>query len=105
MITTMARAHDFQADDPRLLPICDKVMSGLRLSAADALTLYRTGDILAVGWLANCVRERLHGDRPYFQRQSAHQPNERLRRRLPSVRLWPQEGYSRRVHHGAGRGV
>lgn len=58
--------HPFQTDDSRLLPICDKVLSGQRLSAADALTLYRTGDILAVGWLANYVREKMHGDRTYF---------------------------------------
>ena len=30
------------------------------------LTLYRTGDILAVGWMANLVRERMHGDKTYF---------------------------------------
>ena len=47
-------------------PCSDKVMAGNRLDAADAVTLYRTGDILAVGWLANHVRERMHGDRAYF---------------------------------------
>jgi aminodeoxyfutalosine synthase len=30
------------------------------------VALYRSGDILAVGWLANLVRERLHGDIAYF---------------------------------------
>ena len=37
--------HVFQTDDPRLAPIHEKVMAGTRLDAADALTLYRTGDI------------------------------------------------------------
>ena len=32
----------------------------------DALVLYGSGDILAVGWLANWVRERMHGDKAYF---------------------------------------
>ena len=32
----------------------------------DGLALYGTGDILAVGWLANYVRERMHGDNTYF---------------------------------------
>ncbi len=41
-------------------------MSGERLDEGDALALYRTGDILAVGWLANWVRERMHGDKAYF---------------------------------------
>lgn len=41
-------------------------MAGQRLDAADGLVLYRTGDILAVGWMANYVRERMHGDKTYF---------------------------------------
>jgi len=58
--------HSFQTDDPALLPIAAKVQVGERLSFEDGLTLYRSGDILAVGWLANLVRERLHGDTAYF---------------------------------------
>src|SRR6202167_3847465 len=58
--------HAFQTDDLRLLPIKDKVLGGERLNEADALALYGTGDILAVGWLANWVRERMHGDTAYF---------------------------------------
>jgi aminodeoxyfutalosine synthase len=41
-------------------------LAGARLDEQDALALYRTGDILAVGWLANHVRERMHGDKTYF---------------------------------------
>ena len=37
-----------------------------RLDFDAGLALYRTGDILAVGWLANHVRERMHGDQTYF---------------------------------------
>jgi aminodeoxyfutalosine synthase len=62
----MPISHEFQTDDRRLIPVRDKVLAGERLSSDDALALYRTGDILAVGWLANQVRERLHGDRTYF---------------------------------------
>ena len=58
--------HPFQTDDPRLTPIHDKVMAQERLSADDALALYASGDILAIGWLANDVRERMHGDTAYF---------------------------------------
>jgi len=58
--------HPFQTDDSRLRSIHDKVMAQERLSSDDALALYRSGDILAVGWLANHVRERLHGDTAYF---------------------------------------
>ncbi len=41
-------------------------MAQARLSVADGVALYRSPDILAVGWLANLVRERLHGDVTYF---------------------------------------
>src|SRR5271155_3752923 len=62
----MSSTHSFQTDDPRMLPIKDTVLAGERLNEADALALYGTGDILAVGWLANWVRERMHGDTAYF---------------------------------------
>src|SRR5580692_13094939 len=62
---TRAR-HSFQTDDAALLPIAAKVQSGERLSFEDGVALYRSGDILAVGWLANWVRERMHGDTAYF---------------------------------------
>ena len=58
--------HDFQTDDSKLRPIADKVLAGERLTFDDGLALYRSGDILAVGWLANSVRERMHGDKTYF---------------------------------------
>src|SRR5438093_3016693 len=58
--------HPFSTDDRQLIPIKEKVISGERLTADDALTLYQSGDILAVGWLANYVRERMHGDKTYF---------------------------------------
>src|ERR1700691_638566 len=58
--------HSFQTDDGRLRPIADKVLAGQRLDFNDGVALYRSGDILAVGWLANHVRERMHGDIAYF---------------------------------------
>jgi aminodeoxyfutalosine synthase len=61
-----AQRHEFFTDDPRVRPIADKVMARERLSLDDAITLYRTPDVLAVGWLANHVRERMHGNVAYF---------------------------------------
>jgi aminodeoxyfutalosine synthase len=49
-----------------LEPIAEKVLAGERLSFDDGVALYGTGDVLAVGWLANHVRERMHGDVTYF---------------------------------------
>ena len=60
------KRHDFQTDDARLKPIAEKVFVRERLTLEDAVTLYRSADILALGWLANQVRERMHGDVTYF---------------------------------------
>jgi aminodeoxyfutalosine synthase len=46
--------------------VWDRVHSGQRLSFEDGLALYRSPDLLAVGYLANLVRERLHGNVTYF---------------------------------------
>ena len=62
----LGMAEGFHTDDLRLHPIREKVLARERLSPEDALTLYRTGDILAVGWLANHVREWMHGNNTYF---------------------------------------
>jgi aminodeoxyfutalosine synthase len=55
-----------QIDDARLKPIAEKVLAGVRLSAEDGLALYESRDLLAVGQMANHVREKLHGDICYF---------------------------------------
>jgi aminodeoxyfutalosine synthase len=62
----VANSHLFQTDDARLKPIAEKVLAHERLNTEEALALYRSGDILAVGWMANHVRERMHGDTTYF---------------------------------------
>jgi len=61
-----AALHAFQTDDAQLNPLCEKILASERLNAEDALALYQSKDILALGWLANHVRERMHGDRAYF---------------------------------------
>src|SRR4051812_29543045 len=53
-------------EDTQLQPILDKVRAGVRLSYDDGLALYRSSDLLAIGYMANLVRERLHGDKTYF---------------------------------------
>jgi aminodeoxyfutalosine synthase len=52
--------------DQRLAPIAEKVLAGERLSMDDGVLLYRTPDLLAVGWLANHVREKRHGNITYY---------------------------------------
>jgi len=60
------QTHAFRSHDPRIEPIAAKVLAGERLNFADGVALYETSDVLAVGWLANHVRERMHGDITYF---------------------------------------
>jgi len=52
--------------DERLSAVAGRVAAGERLSFADGVVLATTPDLLAVGRLANLVRERLHGAATYF---------------------------------------
>src|ERR1041384_3255829 len=53
-------------EDARQEAIRVKVDARQRLTADDGLMLYRTPDLLGVGWMANQVRERLHGNKTFF---------------------------------------
>jgi aminodeoxyfutalosine synthase len=48
--------------DRALFPIAEKVRAGERLTSADAVTLFRSPDLLAVGVLADTVNRAKHGD-------------------------------------------
>jgi len=52
--------------DKCLHPIAEKVEAGERLSYDDGIALYRTHDLLGLGWLANRVRERKNGNVCYY---------------------------------------
>ena len=52
--------------DDRLKPIADKLLAGERLNAGDGTAMYRSPDLLALGWLANSVREKRHGNTVFF---------------------------------------
>ncbi|MCU0317253.1 MAG: CofH family radical SAM protein [Fimbriimonadaceae bacterium] len=51
-----------------LMDIYRKVESGTRLSAEDGVRLFETPNLTGVGYMANIVRERLHGKSTYFVR-------------------------------------
>jgi aminodeoxyfutalosine synthase len=55
-----------QFEDRGLLPVLAKVQAGQRLDYDDGLALYRSSDLLAIGYMANLVRQRLHGNLTYF---------------------------------------
>ena len=53
-------------DDPKVASIAEKALAGERLDFDDGVALYRSSDLLGVGWLANHAREKRHGDVTYF---------------------------------------
>ena len=55
-----------QITDRRLEPIAAKVLAGDRLDLADGVAVFESHDLLALGWLANHVREKRHGDLCYY---------------------------------------
>jgi aminodeoxyfutalosine synthase len=57
---------EFKTTDGRLDPIAQKILAGERLSASDGLVLFESHDLLAVGWLANHLREQKHGNLCYY---------------------------------------
>ena len=89
--------------DANLKPIADKVLIGERLSFEDGVTLYRSPDLLAVGWLANFVREKRHGDVTYYNVNRHINPDEYLRGALQVVRVWPRSEFAGCVYVCAGR--
>jgi aminodeoxyfutalosine synthase len=52
--------------DPALGSIADKVERGQRLSDADGVALFETGDLLGIGHMADAVNRAKHGDRVTF---------------------------------------
>lgn len=58
--------QDCQLRDRALQPIAVKALAGERLSFEDGVALYRSNDLLAIGYLAHHIRQKLHGNRTYF---------------------------------------
>lgn len=52
--------------DPVLRPIAERVRDGVRLTPEDAVALYGSHDLLAIGRLAAFANERRNGDRVFF---------------------------------------
>lgn len=64
----MSRALERLCEAAGLLDIHHKVLSGERLSFEDGVRLFRSRELMAIGALANWVRERRHGNVAYFVR-------------------------------------
>jgi aminodeoxyfutalosine synthase len=51
--------------------IAEKIYSGERLSREDGVRLFQSSDLLGLGTLANYVREKMHGNKTYYN-QNLH---------------------------------
>ena len=60
--------------DKSLLAIAEKVKDKQRLSEEEGVLLFEKGELGFLGALANHVRERLHGDKVYFNRNFHIEP-------------------------------
>jgi aminodeoxyfutalosine synthase len=60
--------------DADLKNIAEKVKSGARITDDECLVLFEKGSLAFVGALANFIRERLHGDKTYFNRNFHIEP-------------------------------
>ena len=54
--------------DPAFAPIAEKLLHGQALSHADGMTLYQSRDLHGLGRMANYMREKLHGDKTFYNR-------------------------------------
>jgi len=60
--------------DKALQNIAQKVKDGKRITDEECLVLFEKGSLSFVGALANFIRERLHGDKTYFNRNFHIEP-------------------------------
>jgi aminodeoxyfutalosine synthase len=60
--------------DADLKNIAEKVKSGARITDDECLVLFEKGSLAFVGALANFIREKLHGDKTYFNRNFHIEP-------------------------------
>ena len=64
-------------EDPAIKSIAQNVLDGKRISFDEGVTLYEKADIATLGYLANKVRERINGDRTYFNKNLHIEPTNR----------------------------
>jgi aminodeoxyfutalosine synthase len=63
-----------QTTDEILLPIADKIYKEQRITKEEGLLLFEKGSLGFVGSLANHVREKLHGQKTFFNRNFHIEP-------------------------------
>jgi len=65
-MTTVKAVETVRTVDPALQPIIEKLADGARLTTHDAVTLFDSPDLLAIGALADAANRTRNGDRVFF---------------------------------------
>ncbi len=52
--------------DRRLIPVAEKIFSGERLDFEDGLKLFKSNDLISLGYIADYVNRKKNGDNVYF---------------------------------------
>jgi len=73
-VDVLMPATPFTNEDPELQAVAEKLYAGQRISKEDGLLLFERADLPFVGSLANYVREKLHGNKVYFNRNFHIEP-------------------------------
>lgn len=75
-MNTMTSGSDFllKTTDKDLQRIGEKINAGERITPEEGVLLFEKGSLPFLGALANCVRERLHGNKTYFNRNFHIEP-------------------------------
>src|SRR4051812_44857043 len=60
--------------DSELRLIAEKVKKGSRITDEECISLFEKGSLAFVGTLANYIREKLHGNKTYFNRNFHIEP-------------------------------
>ncbi|MFL5739980.1 MAG: aminofutalosine synthase MqnE [Flavisolibacter sp.] len=74
MTTEVPERISFKESGRELQSIAEKIYNGQRISADEGLLLFEKASLPFVGALANFVREKLHGDHTYFNRNFHIEP-------------------------------
>jgi aminodeoxyfutalosine synthase len=74
MTTETAPRLAIPIEDRELRSIAEKIYANERISRAEGLTLFEKGNLPFLGSLANYVREKLHGDQTFFNRNFHIEP-------------------------------
>jgi aminodeoxyfutalosine synthase len=66
---------DIHFRDQKLVPLWEKVRKGDRLTLDDGLILFRSGDLIALGKMADAIKQRISGDAVYFTLNQKIEPS------------------------------